>query len=342
MDVFLDPRLSDPFREHAWGELRRNPEAARAAFDDFLGERFSVVHGYDLGKLDLDFLSGLSFPQTWEFKKLQAADVLRPDAAALHDRIRTDAFGGDDSAYRHFIEQVGVLKAICDELLASILPGKPDNLMVLTRFSETRMENLHYDLDRESDDHEAFRLYINLDKAPRLWATSYPMTEMVRGGGQRLCAGLTDDQPAEMLLKRMATRAYGGWNQRATERLAPRHLVYVDPGDIFYIDGRSVSHQVLSGHRVLSIYAKLSHATYPKLAPTFSAKLRGALAEARRVPRGSEKAIVNYYEPQQLTAAADVREDWANVFGETRTGRIRRFDDHGLRPSAPLSRREGP
>ncbi len=334
MDVFLDPRLDDGFREHEWQACRDRPEVARAAFEGFLDERFNVVHGYDLGRVDLNFLGGLSFPQTWEFKKLQAADVLRPDAHALHARICHDAFGGDDGAFRYFVEQVGVLKEICDELLGTLLPGKPDNLMVITRFSETRMENLHYDLDRDSDSHEAFRLYINLDKAPRMWATSYSMTQLIRGGGQRLSAGITDDMPGETMLKRMATRAYGGWNQRATERLSPRHLVYIDPGDIFYIDGRCVSHQVLTGQRVLSIYARLEHSTHSGLQRTFASKLRGALAEARSVPIGSETALVNYYQPQQLTAAADVREDWSNVFGDTRTGRIRRFDDYGLRTAS--------
>jgi len=56
------------------------------------------------------------------------------------------------------------------------------------------------------------------------------------------------------------------------------------------------------------------------------------LAEAQRVPVGKETALVDYYEPAQITAAGNVKEEWTEVFGETRTGRIRRFDDAGLRP----------
>ena len=209
---------------------------------------------------------------------------------------------------------------------------------MLTRLSETRMENLHYDLDRSSDDHEAFRLYINLDKAPRLWATSYQMTELIRQGGERLLNGVDTELPAETILKRVATRAYGGWNQRATERVSPRHLVYVDPGDIFLIDGRSVSHQVLTGHRVFTTYARIAHTGLPPVKPTFSEKIRGALIEASKVPIGKETALVNYYEPAQLTAAASVREDWGTVFGDTHTGRIRRFDDVGLQGGAEPAR----
>jgi hypothetical protein len=333
VDVFLDPRLPDYFREHAWSSIRGAGFGEETAFGGFLNQRMGIIHGYDLSAIDLDFLGRLSFPQTWEFKKLQVADILAPRGQAAAELILRDAFGGDRGAYDHFAGQVLHLKRICDDLLGAILPVKPEAVNVLTRFSETRMENLHYDLDKSSDDHEAFRLYINLDNAPRIWATSYQMTELIRQGGQRLSQGVEADWPCETILKRIATRAYGGWNQRATERVSPRHLVYVDPGDIFCVDGRSVSHQVMSGHRVLTIYARIPHGSLPSIRPTFAEKIRSALADARKVPHGHETALVNYYEPGQLTAASNVREEWGTIFGQTQTGRIRRFNDFGMTAS---------
>jgi hypothetical protein len=326
MDVFLDRRLPDYFREHAWQHVRA--EGGGAAFADFLGERLGVVHGYDLGGLDRAFLAGLDFPQTWDFKKLQVASILRGGAQAA-DMVLRDGFRGDRGAFQHFVEQIRQLERIGNELLAAIVPGRPDVVNLVTRFSETRMENLHYDLDTGADDHEAFRVYVNLDAAPRVWATSYQMTDLVRRGGQRLVQGLDATQPGETILKRIVSRAYGGWNQRATERMSPRHLVYVDPGDVFFVDGRCVSHQVMTGHRVFTIYAKIPHGAR-EVQPTFAAKLRGALADAQRVPVGQETALVNYFEPAQVTAAPQVKEQWQSVFGDTRTGRIRRFDDNGL------------
>jgi hypothetical protein len=330
MDVFLDRRLPDYFREHAWPHVRLRRQGEGSPFADFLNERLGVVSGCDLGALDRPFLAGLSFPQTWEFKKLQATALLGVlgggETAAM---VLRDGFHGDRGAYKHFVAQVKALRDLAHDLLAAILPCKPEVVNLVTRFSETRMENLHYDLDSGADDHEAFRLYVNLDSAPRIWATSYQMTDLFRRGGQRLVHGVDAAMPAESILKRVATRAYGGWNQRATERLAPRHLVYVDPGDVFFVDGRCVSHQVLSGHRVLSVYAKVPHGD-AGVAPTFAAKIRAAFGDAQRVAPGQETAVVNYFEPAQVTAAPDVRGDWETVFGETRTGRIRRFDDHGL------------
>lgn len=329
MDVFLDPRLPDYFREHSWSALRDRASADNPAFADFLGERLGVVHGFDLGGLDREFLARIDFPQTWEFKKLQAGALFGLLAGRARDMVLHDGFRGDKGAFDHFLAQVKVLQRIADELLRAVLPTKPAVVNLVTRFSETRMENLHYDLDADADDHEAFRLYVNLDAAPRLWATSYQMTDLVRQGGQRLVQGVAADQPAETILKRVATRAFGGWNQRATERRAPRHVVYVDPGDIFFVDGRCVSHQVMTGHRVLSLYAKVPHG--PGVRPTFGEKIRAALAAAQSVPIGKETAVVGYFEPAQITAAPQVKEQWQKVFGETRTGRIRRFDDSGLR-----------
>jgi hypothetical protein len=243
--------------------------------------------------------------------------------------VLQEGFQGDKGAYAHFVAQVKQLQRIADTLLAAILPCKSTLVSLVTRFSETRMENLHYDLDANADDHEAFRLYINLDHAPRVWATSYQLTDLLRRGGQHLLAGVDPEAPSETILKRIASRAFGGWNQRATERVSPRHLVFIDPGDVFVVDGRCISHQVMTGHRVFTVYAKVPHG-HAAVQPTFAAKLRGALAEARRVPVGEQTALVNYYEPGQVTAAPQVKEQWTSVFGDTRTGRIRRFDDRGL------------
>ena len=327
MDVFLDKRLPDYFREHGWKDLQASPVARSTAFADFMQERLAVVHGYDLGRLDRDFLSGLSFPQTWSFKKLQVNDLLRDSDGPTARMVLKEGFDGDAVAFKHFIEQVAELHRICFDLLRSLLPIVPAEVVQLTRFSETRMENLHYDLDQSSDSHEAFRLYINLDSSPRIWATSYQMTDLIVRGGRRLVEGLDASLPGETILKRVSTRAYGGWNQRATERVAPRHLVYVEPGDIFFVDGRTVSHQVMSGHRVFTVYARVPQTVASSAGPTFGQKIRHALADALKSEHGGETAIVNYYSPSQLTSAGNVKEDWGQVFGGPRSGGIRRFDD---------------
>ncbi len=330
MDIFLDKRLPDYFTEYDWKDLQAIPAARAAAFADFMQERLSVVCGYDLGRLDRDFLCELSFPQAWAFKKLQVNDLLRGSDGPAARMVLKEGFNGDTVAFDHFINQVTELHEICFELLRNLLPSVPPEVIQLTRFSETRMENLHYDLDQDSDSHEAFRLYINLDSSPRIWATSYQMSELIARGGRRLTEGLDASLPGEAILKRISTRAYGGWHQRATERVAPRHMVYVEPGDIFFVDGRCVSHQVMSGHRVFTVYARISESVASSAGLTFGQKIRKALTQAQSLEYGAETAIVNYYQPSQLTSAGNVKEDWSQVFGQTGSGRIRRFNDSGI------------
>lgn len=334
-DVFLDTRLDDYFTERSWSEVEISDAARRAVIDDFLTEKIIVLHGVEVRDIDFSFLETVRFSQTWEMKKFQLKPLMvesRSGKGTLCSRLLEQEFSGDEARFEYFLTQLAIIERLADSLLDRLLGGLTVAAkMMVTRFSETRMENLHYDMDQNSDDHEAFRLYVNLDSSPRIWSTSYQLTQLFREGGQRLLAGIDPNEQSEIILKRAVGRAYGGWNQRATERRAPRHQVYFDPGDVWIVDGRSVSHQVLSGHRVLSIYAKIPHAGNAHLAPSFSQKIRSALAEGMKVPIGQETAEVNYFPPAAITSSANLREEWAEVFGRTRTGRIRRFDDSGLR-----------
>jgi hypothetical protein len=335
VDVFLDKRLDDYFTAHEWADVSRNDAGRDAVISDFLSEKIAVLHGLDISNIDFDFLEGVRFPQTWAMKKFQFKDLLEVARTGkregIYSQVLQETFSGDQSNFDKFIEQLGIIEHIAGDLLGRLLGGLTVSTKIMVaRFSETRMENLHYDIDQNSDDHEAFRLYVNLDAYPRIWSTSYTLGRLFREGGERLLDGINLDERGEVILKRAVGRAFGGWYQRATERRAPRHQIYFDPGDVWIVDGRSVSHQVLSGHRVLSIYVKIPHAENPDLHPTFSEKIRRALAEGLKVPIGQETAEVNYFTPAAISGPANLREEWSDVFGETRTGRIRRFDDTGM------------
>lgn len=335
VDLFLDPRLPDYVVEHNWNRVAAEDSARDAVMSDFLSERICVLWGADLSRLDFAFLSGVTLPQTWEMKKFQfnalIADVDAGLESGLVTLIRDQIFHGDLGLFDYFVGQLRAIRELATGMIRRLFDQyETDVLTFVTRFSETRMENLHYDLDPDSDNHEAFRFYINLDNVPRLWATSYQSTQLLNLGGSRIVAGLDETMPAELILKRVLTRAFGGWNQRAIERIAPRHIMFFDQGDVWIVDGRSVSHQVVTGHRVLSVYAKLSHAKNPLLRPTFAEKLKSHLSTARAVPLGSETALVNYYEPKDITPATNLKEGWEEAFGNTRTGKVRRFDTFGL------------
>jgi len=330
-DVFLDPRLLDHIRQHDWRTVD-----VRSVMDDFSSERLVVLHHCPTELIDFEFLQTVSLPQTWEMKKLVITQLLaRIDAGEtshpLVKQVFEGGFGEVTARYNKFIEQLRVLAQISNVMLDKLLHGLVvSERQIVCRFSETRMENLHYDLDSNSDDHEAFRLYINLDATPRIWAVSYPVSDLLARGGRRIIDGIPEDLKSEVKLERVTGRAYGGWNQRATERKSPRHMVFFDPGDVWIVDGRSVSHQVLQGQRVLSVYARIPIAGNEGKICGFRDRLANAFTAAGATPVGKETAVVNYYTPEQITASRNLKTDWTDVFGGTGTGLVRRFDDFGM------------
>lgn len=331
VDVFLDPRLPDRVREHDWRTLN-----VRSVMNDFSDEHLVVLHHCPTERIDFEFLQTVSLPQTWEMKKLIITHLLAKIDGGdgnhpLVKQVLEGGFGGNKARFDKFVGQLRVLVEISNLMLDKLLDGLVvSERQVVCRFSETRMENLHFDLDKNSDDHEAFRLYINLDAHPRIWSISYPVTDLITQGGRRMTDNIPLDLPAEVKLERITGRAFGGWNQRATERKSPRHMIFFDPGDVWIVDGRSVSHQVLQGQRVLSVYARIPIAGNEGKIRGLRQRLENAFTKAADVPVGNETALVNYFSTKQITASGDIKTDWADVFGGTGTGMVRRFDDHGI------------
>lgn len=340
VDVFLDPRLPDHVREHDWRTLN-----VRSVMNDFSDERLVVLHHCPTERIDFEFLQTVSLPQTWEMKKLVITQLLAKIDGGdrnhpLVKQVLEGGFGGDKSRFDKFVGQLRVLVDISNLMLDKLLDGLVvSERQVVCRFSETRMENLHFDLDKNSDDHEAFRLYINLDAHPRIWSVSYPVTDLVTQGGRRMTDNIPLDLPGEVKLERVTGRAFGGWNQRATERKSPRHMIFFDRGDVWIVDGRTVSHQVLQGQRVLSVYARIPMAGNEGKIRGFKERLATAFEKAAEVPAGAETAHVNYFTPAQITASRNLKADWTEVFGGTGTGLVRRFDDFGIvEPEDKLSK----
>ncbi|MEJ0060939.1 MAG: hypothetical protein WDM79_15770 [Terricaulis sp.] len=291
-DVFLDPRLPDYFEDIDLS----TPAGASAVLPAFLSSKIGVLRGVDLAALDFDLLRSISFPQLWEMKKFQfsrfALDFKARGEAAQYYALVLEACGRDMSRFNALLKQFTRLTRILDDLHARIFDGVVvERVDLLCRFSETRQENLHYDQDVGCDDHEGFRLYINIDSAPRIWGVSYQLNDLAERLAGRIKAEKLADLPSEQLVKTITSRVFGGWHNRADERAAPRHMVYFDPGDIWVVDGRSVAHQVLYGQRVITTYARIPLAANPTLSPSFHEKARAALTAASGPPNRADASI---------------------------------------------------
>lgn len=320
-DIFLDPRVADTFSEIDLSAVG----GYSAILSAFRNSRTGVLRNTDV-RLNLDLLKTISFPQTWEMKKFQfskfAADYERRGKSADHYETVFSACGRDEGRFKELVESFFQLDITIRKFLERAFEGvEIEGVSLIARFSETRQENLHFDLDAGSETHEAFRIYWNVDSAPRIWAMSHTYEDLCRVAAGRFSVEGYNERPAEDLVKLVTTRCFGGWHDRASERSAPRHMVYFDPGDCWFVDGRSVSHQVLYGHRVISTYCRI-----PKQGVTLERKGRAlALLQGARTHEGDWIPDM-----RSVAAGGDIKGTWDTVFGEIGTGRVRRFNSSGL------------
>ncbi len=256
--LFAHPEVEDYFVEHDFRlAARQDGQAARqAVIDDFVGEKLILLRGLTFDA-DLPFLRSVTFHQKWKWKKLALtrfhaipADKRRNDPEIIE--FVKDIFRDDWARFEYFVQQSAKIN---DQVLAALdlvfSSYRFSQRHVVWRFTETRVENLHFDVDRHCDGLELVRLYVNLDDAPRMWYTSGTFSTAAYEWYDKLKLSRFRGQSTDALLKTLDTGVFGDWNARGRDKVA-RHLVLFEPGDVWLLDGRRVSHQVMYGRRVIS------------------------------------------------------------------------------------------
>jgi hypothetical protein len=120
------------------------------------------------------------------------------------------------------------------------------------RLNTIRNENMHLDTYPAAFTDHFARLFINLDDQPRIWMTSWGVDALYERFGDRIPAKVLARGSANEVHSAVSEAAFGGrstiwWDKE------PRHAVYFDPGDVWAVDSRQVSHQILYGRRAVSI-----------------------------------------------------------------------------------------
>lgn len=322
-DVFLDPRVEDRFVHLDLNDIDQSIHIS----DAFMDSRTITLSNFKFPKYAFDLLQSISLPQRWDMKKFQfstfnkALDTFGPRAPRYN--ILLAACRNDKGRLDALCELMDEVEQQIRTFVFSIFGSAPDRVEVLSRFSETRQENLHFDIDADSDTHEAFRMYINVDSAPRIWAMSHTLENLSLVARGRIDARRFKDLPSEQYVKHLTARCFGGWHNRADERQAPRHMVYFDPGDVWIVDGRSVSHQVLYGHRVITTYVRIPKR--PGVRGT-TEKVQNAIQAAI----GPTNPAGDWIQPDREIEPADIKADWPTAFGKIGPGQLRRFNAKGL------------
>lgn len=274
--VFINPNLEDYFVEYDFRGAA-DGESQRSIVEDYNEEKVILLRNLKLDS-DLAFLRSVTFYQKWKWKKLALSKFelipsrQRRDVAEIAEFVQ-DVFAGDWGRCDYFLDQA---KAVNDQLRAALgaifTEYKFLHRHIIWRFTETRVENLHFDVDRNCDDFELIRLYVNLDDIPRIWYTSGTFTTLAHEWYDKLDLNRFRGQPNDRLLKQLTTRVFGDWHMRGRDE-APRHLVLFEPGDVWLTDGRLVSHQVIYGRKVVSTLFIANLDGVPDAKKTFAQKV---------------------------------------------------------------------
>jgi hypothetical protein len=329
--IFINPEIEDYFVEHDFREARTENQVRQSVVEDFSNEKIILLRNL---KLDADFafLRGVTFYQKWKWKKLALSSFeavpaeQRKDIPQIVDFVQ-EIFTGDWGRFTYFLEQATLINSQIRAAVHNIFANYQfSQRHIIWRFTETRVENLHFDIDRNCDNFELIRLYFNLDDIPRIWYTSATFTTTARQWYDKLDLSRFRSQPYDKLLKELTTKVFGDWHMRGKDKV-PRHLVLFEPGDVWLSDGRLVSHQVIYGRRVVStlFIANLDGVPEPK--KTFAQKVAD-LHETG--PTDNFQAVgtidrTRKHVSEQHKKPLDLAESWENLPEQVRKDTIVRL-----------------
>ena len=221
-------------------------------------------------KLDLDYelLNEIQIPPHpdgrlhFRISKLSGSDYLTilagervdgtPEMEEVASFIREKAFGNDIKKMNLFRDQIQLGQTQIVDLFDKCFPDYEVFKSSLSwRMTEACCENLHVDgyLPQKYDFHQV-KMFINLDRAPRIWNTGDHVTNIIRSNYREYDLGQYRDlAPDEFLRKCNALFFEDGAPYRRQIEL---HHAFFETGDIWMGDTRLIPHQIFYGNRMFS------------------------------------------------------------------------------------------
>jgi hypothetical protein len=339
--VYVHPGIEDNFVEYDFDEVRRSPADGGAAdlrrqlMQDYVGEKLILLRNT---RIDYDraFIERVAFPPTWFYKKFQSKAVEKPKPLFLDagkKQLCQDLFGGDKGLFGKFEAEVRAvntgIRRVLDEILRHYRVTATD---IIWRHTETRVENLHFDIDKDAADFESVRLYLNMDSVPRMWNTSHQLSRILRGYYDELELAKTAELPLERLLQILSLRLFGNWSSRGREQF-PHHMVLFEPGDVWICDGRAIPHQVIYGRRVASSFYRLDKGALPAWHPPLAdrvAEVHRAMAAGDGSPGSADlKGYAYPFEnggPKASQARpVDIKAEWESLYTDSLQSKLVRL-----------------
>ena len=142
---------------------------------------------------------------------------------------------------------------------------------IVFRLGESHGENLRLDTAGGVRGHHA-AMFINLDDQPLILGLGPQLEVVLQQHGPSLAPALWAAAPGEVVLKALNQAAFGSGREAWCEQ-QPRHLIYFDPGEVWLMDGRQVSHQTIHGRRLLCLDFEVDAASMRKKARHYLAMI---------------------------------------------------------------------
>ncbi len=250
--------------------VRRSPQVEdylvrmdwRDAESDLAGWCDELAASYEAGKvvllanaplrIDYELLNRVTLPVGRRFKKTKDRFFLYP---RLHQRgvpaLFWRAFGGDLGLYLAFRREV---RSVSEQIRAFAQKAFPGYRFlgddVSWRFSATGPEDLHIDSFGSNEDMHYLRIFVNVDEQPRLWNVSHRLDELGERYYESAELGALRDASGNEFCHAVNLAAFGGAEGPGLDG-HPRHEVEFEQGDVWLCDSRIVSHQIVSGRRLV-------------------------------------------------------------------------------------------
>jgi hypothetical protein len=248
--VFRDPNLPDYFEEldcSAAGALK----ALIPLYED---EKVILLRNRRI-EFDPTFFASFQLPGTRDYKKFKAFKYVEEYAKGhdLYPSLAADCFGGDRKRAAYLREQlVSILRQV--EALLNEAGGayKIARHGITYRGSATFNENLHIDVYKEEIPTHHFRVFVNLDCAHRIWHTSWRLSDILRTRLAELPRKQLETMKAGDLNKALNFHVFGGRSGFYEDLKQPRHVAFFEPGEVWFVDSRTVAHQIFYGRQAVS------------------------------------------------------------------------------------------
>ena len=254
------PELPDYFIEMDWNDRKSDP----------IGFSETLVGHYEDGEIvilrnspivaDYALLNHVSLPKGLAYKKIRDDYFTRPRLNLESLRLHRYLIQHYPTKYRAICREVTRTSNLIREVGQQLFPHYRFTKMPCSwRFTPTGPEHMHIDSFGALGDEEEkwyLRIFFNVDEQPRLWNLSYTLMGLAERYYQDADMEKWRQGRGSDFSRELSRWIYGGKekynNEDVHESSWPHHEIEWATGDVWIVDSRLHSHQVVQGRRMMA------------------------------------------------------------------------------------------